>query len=90
MNRQEVYKAIDTERDYQDSMWNAETTSSGGIHTPEEWIVYMEDYLREAKTLLSRKSIDVSKPQVLHIFRKLAGMMVAAGEQLGMPKREKK
>ena len=87
MLRQEVYDAIDTERDYQDSIWNAETTSSGGVHSPEEWIVYLEDYLAEAKTLLSRNSINKAKPEVLHIFRKCAAMLVCAGEQMGMEKR---
>lgn len=85
MKREEVYKAIDSERDYQDTIWNEKNTSSKGIHTPEEWIIYLDDYLREAKTLLSRNSIDVAKPQVLHIFRKLAAMLVCAGEQQGMP-----
>ncbi len=30
--REEVYAAIDSERDYQDKLWNPETTTSGGLH----------------------------------------------------------
>ena len=89
MKRKDVYELIDGERDYQDSKWNEQTTSTGGKHnSPEEWIVYMEDYLAEAKHLLARESHNTSYPKAMSIIRKVAGMCVAAMEQIDTPKRE--
>lgn len=90
LSREEVYKLIDGERDYQDERWNANTTSSGGRHeNPEEWIMYMEDYLAEAKHLLSRNNRDIN-PKAMAIIRKVTAMGVAAMEQIGAPEREQK
>ena len=52
ISRQEVYKLIDGERAYQQHKWN-ETTSSKGHHSVEEWFMYIEDYVNEAKHILS-------------------------------------
>jgi hypothetical protein len=54
VKRSKVYEIIDEERDYQDRRWNVGTTESGGLHCPEEWFVYIEDYVREATHILSR------------------------------------
>ena len=88
LTRQEVYSAIDSERDYQDQIWNSETTSSNGLHSPEEWFMYIEDYVNEAKHLLSRKSLQESYPQSMEIMRKVAAMAVCAMEQNGTEKRK--
>lgn len=85
--RYEVYEAIDGEREYQDSRWNAQTTTSEGKHTFEEWIVYIEDYLAEAKHILSREPAQTAQPKVAHIMRKVATMAVACMEQYGAPRR---
>jgi len=79
--REEVYKAIDSERNYQDSKW------PGHVHSLEEYAVYMEDYLAELKHLLSRNNaLDVHK-QVRDIMRKVTAMGVAAMEQNGAQNR---
>lgn len=85
--RSDVYAALDSERDYQDSRWNAETTTSEGKHSLEEWIVYMENYLAEAKQILSRLSTQIAHPQALGIIRKVTAMGVACMEQHGAPQR---
>jgi hypothetical protein len=82
MNRQDVYKLIDGERDYQDSRWNENTTATKGKHSPEEWIVYMEDYLAEAKHILSRESAPKAYEDAMAILRKVTAMGVAAMEQI--------
>ena len=83
MNREDVYKLIDGERDYQDSKWNPETTLSGGKHqSPEEWITYMEDYLAEAKHFLARESHTVSYSKAMDNIRKVTALGVAAMEQI--------
>lgn len=87
VQRAEVYATINGERDYQDSRWNAETTTSAGQHTFEEWIVYIEDYLAEAKHILSREPAQTAQPKVAHIMRKVTTMGVACMEQHGAPRR---
>jgi Tol biopolymer transport system component len=85
--RAEVYQAIDSERDYQDSLWNPETTPTQGIHSPAEWVLYISDYVREATTQASRSADPQSREAVLNTIRKIAGMAVACMEQNGAPQR---
>ncbi len=85
--RQEVYNAIDSERDYQDGRWNSQTTTSDGRHSLEEWCTYIEDYVNEAQHILSRLPKQEAGPQALHIIRKVAAMAVCAMEQHGAPRR---
>lgn len=82
MTRENVYEAIDSERDYQELTWG------GRIHSPEEWFYYIEDYLNEARRLLSRNSDADSCPEAMAIMRKVASMAVCAGEQHGFEGRE--
>lgn len=88
MTRKEVYEIIDSERDYQDSRWNESTTSSAGKHSPEEWIIYMENYLLEAKHILSRENVQTAYPKAMNIIRKVAAMAVCSMEQLGTERRK--
>lgn len=81
MNRQQVYELIDGERDYQNWRWNATTTYSEGKHSPEEWFMYIEDYVNEAKHILSRENIQQAYPKAMDIMRKVAAMAVNAMEQ---------
>jgi hypothetical protein len=87
LTRKEVYEIIDTERDYQDSRWNESTTASGGKHSPEEWYMYIDDYVNEAKHILSRENVQSAYPKAMSIMRKVASMAVCAMEQLGSEKR---
>ena len=81
--REEVYAAIDGERNYQDSRWNPSSTHSGGVHTNTEWLVYIRDYVEEAMHFTSRFSDDEAGYRVAEIMRKIAAMSVAAMEQNG-------
>lgn len=83
MDRSKVYQLIDGERDYQDYRWKEDIMPSGThIHTPEEWIVYMEDYLLEAKHILSRNEAPGCFKEAMDIIRKVTAMGVAAMEQI--------
>lgn len=64
--RAEVYAAIDGERAYQNEKWNEDTTASGGSHSPAEWLVYIDDYLREAKMQATRHADPMSRKMVHH------------------------
>lgn len=81
MERNEVYKLIDGERDYQQSLWNEDTTESKGLHTPTEWLVYMQDYLTEAIHVASRNPDPHASDMVMNNIRKITAMGVAAMEQ---------
>lgn len=88
VTRSKVYEALDSERAYQDRKWNEDTTTSGGKHSLEEWLVYIEDYRLEAAHIVTRNSRQVADPQVLEIIRKIGAMCVAAMEQHGAPHRK--
>lgn len=81
--RQEVYAAIDTERNYQDSKWSPVEDHQ---HTIEEWLVYIQDYLTEAIHQASRNASP--SPDALDTIRKITGMGVACMEQNGAPVRK--
>lgn len=85
--RAEVYAAIDSERDYQDTRWNETTTTSRGLHSQTEWIAYIEDYLREAQHILARTAKQDAREAVNHIMRKVAAMAACCMEEHGAPKR---
>ena len=83
MKREQVYELIDGERRYQEARWKKDVTQLGEhIHTPEEWIVYMEDYLAEAKHILSRNSVPDCYSDAMEIMRKVTAMGVCAMEQI--------
>lgn len=85
--RTEVYKALDSERDYQDKRWNPKTTRTGGEHSASEWLAYMEDYIDEAQHILARESDEVAMPKVMNIVRKVTAMGVVCMEEHGAPPR---
>lgn len=87
-DRADVYEALDSERAYQNQRWNPRTTASGGVHELEAWVTYMEDYLAEAKHILSREDYATAYAKALPILRKVTALGVAAMEQHGAPRRE--
>ena len=82
---QDVMGAIASERSYQNYRW---PESGHSQHSLEEWFVYMEDYIHEAKHLLSRESYETCGQKCLDIMRKVTAMGVAAMEYHGAPRRE--
>jgi hypothetical protein len=81
---EQVVTLIKGEREYQDSRWNNDgDVSNPHQHTPEEWVVYIEDYLQEMKHTLSREDEEVAYPKALEIFRKITAMGFACIEQNG-------
>lgn len=78
MNRKQVYMAIDSERDYQEQRW------PGHQHEIESYVVYMEDYLNELKSLRSRNDGDECLPRSQDILRKVIALGVACAEQHGI------
>jgi hypothetical protein len=87
--RREVYQAIDGERNYQDRLILASgATLEDHYHSPEEYLLYMQDYLNEAIHTASRTWGPECAPAVLNIVRKVTALGVACMEQNGAPQRK--
>jgi hypothetical protein len=82
--RADVYRAIDSERAYQDRRWNH---PDHGRHSIGEWLVYIDSYLSEAKQELTRQPDPFASADALETIRKIAGMCVACMEDHGAPMR---
>lgn len=86
-SREQVYKAIDSERDYQEEMWGSTFSSDqpgNGDRTLDEFALYIEGY---ADDLARVASHSVSVTEKLNIVRKIAGLCTACMEQHGAPHR---
>ena len=86
--RAAVYDALDSERDYQDSRWNANTTTSEGLHSVSEFVLYMEHYMHEARRLLSTQASPKAEEDGLEFIRKITALGVVCMEQHGAPQRK--
>ena len=87
--REEVYQAIDSERDYQKSKGD-ETDGHEHLHELESFVLYMDDYLTELKHQLSRIWVPTGElpTEALNTLRKVTTLGVAAMEQHGAPQRK--
>lgn len=83
--RKGVYEALDSERAYQKVKWPDPLHEA---HSFEEWIVYIETYLNDAKTRLSKGATSGTEDTINDIFRKVTAMGVAALEHHGVQRRE--
>ena len=80
MDRQEVYRLIDGERDYQDVRWQKPEHS----HSVTEYLVYVRDYVEDA---LHRVSHEDGDEGVRPHLRKIGALAVACMEDHGAPPR---
>lgn len=87
MTRENVYRIIDAERNYQDLRWNQglrEDLTPDKDKSVAEWLIYMEVLISEAK-----KSVyHLKKDDALALIRKITAVGVAAMEIHGAPERE--
>lgn len=81
--REEVFAAINGERDYQDQKWVKPEHS----HSVTEYLVYMRDYIEEALHTLSREDNSTAIPKALHGVRKITTLGVACMEENGALRR---
>lgn len=85
--RERVYAAFDSERAYQNDKWGPRAATEDE-HTPEEWLLYIQDYLTEAIHIAARTPDPNAQEKILHWMRKIGAMTVACMEQKGAPRRE--
>jgi len=86
MERQEVYRRIDQERDYQDWRWDdglREDRVLDEEKPPAEWLNYIKFQLEQAE--VSNYMLD--KEETMNHIRKIAGLAVRAMEVHGCPER---
>jgi hypothetical protein len=87
MERAEVYKLIDGERDYQEKVWQIDTENPEGNHTPTEWLVYIQRYLNKAIEISTDSPTVEANLEVMEIIRKIGAMSVCAMETNDTPPR---
>jgi len=81
--REEVYRVIDGERDYQDSLGSDRT--DGSQHTTGDYLTMLDSYVRKAKDAWTNKPGNTA---ALNEIRKCAAIAVRCMEEHGAPKRE--
>ena len=88
VTRETVYQAIDSERTYQGLRWGKQESKLGALVEPQhsvcDFLVYMQDYLREAMTECARTP---GVGAALEIVRKVTALGVACMEEHGAPVR---
>lgn len=87
LSREETWAAVVSELDHQIAVWNKETTVTEGNHSVAEFVLFMQDYVREATTVLSRNGEPFASEAALHIVRKITAMGVSCMMQNGAPYR---
>ena len=87
IQREEVYRAIDSEREYQHHRWG-DSASSGrpgdGSRSIDEFALYIVGYANDLVDVASHSGNGQAK---LEVIRKVAGLCVAAMEEHGAPHR---
>jgi hypothetical protein len=87
MERTEVYKLIDGERDYQEIRWNNDSYQDrvpDEQKPPAEWLNYIKYHLERAEI----SNYELSKQDTMAEIRKIAALAVRAMEIHGCPKRQ--
>jgi len=91
-NRAEVYKAIDSERDFQDNFVMPERRYYR-THTLGEFVLMLNQYAAQAQEKWTHHTDEDSPddfPPSLHEVRKIAALAVRCMEQHGAPHRKAK
>jgi hypothetical protein len=88
MERQEVYKVIDGEREYQDTRWKVDVANGRELHSPVEFLAFIQDYVNQGFHEVCRNQDPLSQELVLITMRKITALGVACLEQHGAPERE--
>lgn len=83
MKRQEVYEAINSERDYQDSKWGTLNDPNYVSYEPSQFLIDIEIHLNKAK----QANYDIDKKGVMDELRKIGALAVKCGEIHNMFKR---
>jgi hypothetical protein len=87
--RYEVYDAIDSERDYQESRWSGSASGPDPrAHELDAWVAYIAAYTARLLDKSAGWDTPEEKIEVLNFVRKVAALCVVAMEYHGAPRRE--
>ena len=80
-----VLLALDSEEEYCKSKWNPSTPNGRAynVRSVDEWILYMEDYIAQARN----QSVRGDEDAAMHTVRKVTNLGVNAMKQWGAPLR---
>jgi hypothetical protein len=88
VSRDRVYRAINTERDYQDSLGPERVENDERPHTVTDELTMIATYLRKAQDAYTNNpNVNGVAIDALHVIRKIAGMCVRCMENHGAPYR---
>lgn len=85
-DRATVYKAIDSERDYQQKKWRhirGEHELKESQHPVSSWILFMEEYLARARRFSTGGETGMAHVNTMSEIRKVAALAVACMEHRG-------
>lgn len=85
--RQEVYAAIDSERNYQDAQQGNAVSDLPRTYSTAEWLNVIDTYVRKAQDAWSGPH-PAGREEAINQVRKVAALAVIAMEQNGAPHRE--
>jgi hypothetical protein len=85
MERKDVYKLIDGEREYQQDLEKDSSRHDGHKHTVGDYLVLLNSYVSKANTAWSDNGTDT---QALDVIRKIAGICVHCMEEYDAPERK--
>ena len=86
-SRRATYLAIDNERDYQDRVWESESTPGQANELAiGEFVLLLEEYVLRARA--EWVTAANQEATTLHYIRKIAGIAVNCMEQHGAPERD--
>ena len=77
-SREDVYKVIDTERAYQNSL--PPNRTDGSTHTVGDYVTMMQNYQAD---LVRAWTVNAGNDEALKVMRKLAGIAVRCMEEHG-------
>jgi hypothetical protein len=84
MKRSDVYRTIDSERDYQDKRWGIVDDPNYQSYEPSQFLIDIEMHLNKAK----EHNYNINKEGVLEEMRKIGALCVKCGEVHGMLERK--
>lgn len=76
-----VWQVLKEEREYQEELWNEDTTETKGFHSVPEWLTFIREYLNEAGAHMSRQPDPKASIMAVNCLRKVSSMILAATEQ---------
>jgi len=83
INNDNVLESLCSERQYQENIWNKDTTESGGLHPTSDFLVFMQEYLSTAIKTVSRNGEPEASMLAAHDLRKITAMALASSEKNG-------